>query len=144
MHGLPHFILLLRHVMFTYHCYTCMSRFHIPVTHACMVSLVLSYGSPFLLHVSCYMIVSRYWYVWFLYSLHMDPRSYYMYHVIWLFPVTDIVFPLLDTWAVDMRYVESHIYCSRFPLSCLVLSTELMSCYRVTCTISCTCSWYTV
>ena len=55
-----------------------------------------------------------------------------------------LIFPLLDTWAVDMRCVESHIYCSRFPLLCFVLSTELMSCYRVTCTMFCTCSWYTV
>ena len=33
-------------------------------------------------------------------------------HDIWLFLVTDVDFPILDMRAVDMRYVESHIYCS--------------------------------
>jgi len=32
----------------------------------------------------------------------------------------------------------------RFPISYFMLSTELMSCYRVTYTMYCTCSWYTV
>ena len=32
----------------------------------------------------------------------------------------------------------------RFPLSCFLLSTKLMSCYHVTCIMYCTCSWYTV
>ena len=32
----------------------------------------------------------------------------------------------------------------RFPLSCFMLSTELMSCHLVTCTMHCTCYWYTL
>jgi len=58
-----------------------------------------------------------YMHVWFLYSCHMDPRSYYMYYCA-LVPYSCYMIPLLDMRAVDMRYVESHIYCSRFPLYC--------------------------
>ena len=68
------------------------------------------------------------------------------------------IFPLLDMRAVDMRYVESHIYCSRsivpvilfllycsrFPLYCSMLSTELRSCYHVTYIMYCICSCYIV
>ena len=111
MHRLPHFILLLSS-------YTVMSCLHITVTHACMVSLFLSYGFPFILHVL-------------------------LFHVIPVFLLYDC-FPLLDTWAVDMRCVESHIYCSRFPLYCSMLSTELRSCSHDTCIMHCSCSCYTV
>jgi len=70
---------------------------------ACMVSLFLSYGSPFILHVLlCHVTV------FMLYGCFLL--------LIW-------IFPLLDMRAVDMHYVESHIYCSRFPLYC--------SCYIV-------------
>ena len=117
MHGLPHFILLL------------------PLCHV----------SISLLHM----------HVWFLSSCHMDPRSYYMYSML-LYSCYMIVsllliwiFPLLDMRAVDMRYVEFHIYCScfplycsRFPLYCSKLSTELRSCYHVTCIMYCVCSCY--
>jgi len=80
-------------------------------------------------------------------------------HVIWLCPVTDMDFPLLDMRAVDMRHVESHIYCSRFPLYCScyivpvilfpfplycsMLSTELRSSYHVTRIMYCIYSLYT-
>ena len=66
MHGLSHFTWLLHswhgwsvhsYVMFSYHCYTCMSCLHIPVTHACMVSLFLSYGSSFILHVLLFHVI---------------------------------------------------------------------------------------
>ena len=50
MHGLPHF-------MFTYHCYTCMSCFYIPVTHAYMVPLFLSHELPFILHVLLFHVI---------------------------------------------------------------------------------------
>ena len=54
LHGIPSFYILLSSYM---------DSRHITVTHACMVSIFLSYGSPFILHVilmySCYMIVSR-------------------------------------------------------------------------------------
>jgi len=106
----------------SYYCYhRYMDSRHITVTHACMVSIFLSYRSPFILHVilmySCYMIVSRYCYCYSRYWIH-EPL-------------------ICDVW-------NPTSIISRFPLSCFVLSTELMLCYRVTCTISCTCSWYTV
>ena len=116
IHGIPHFI-------YCYHRY--MDSRHITVTHACMVSLFLSYGSLFLLHVLLFHVIP----VFLLYDC---------------FSLLILIFPLLDTWAVDMRCVESHIYCSRFPLSCSMLSTELRSCYHVTCTMHCTCSYYVV
>ena len=78
-------------------------------------------------------------------------------------PDIDMIFLLLDMWAIDMRSVKlsatwtkchvelttgpplkSHISFSCFLLSCFMLSTKLMSCYRVTCTIHCSYSWYTV
>ena len=98
---------------------------------ACMVSLVLSYGFPFILHVLlCHVII------FMLYGCFLL--------LIW-------IFPLLDMRAVDMHYVEFHIYCSRFPLYCSrfplycsMLSTELMSCYHVTRIMYCNCSCYLV
>ena len=106
----------------SYYCYhRYMDSRHITVTHACMISIFLSYGSPFILHVilmySCYMIVSHYCYCYSRYWIH-EPL-------------------ICDVW-------NPTSIISRFLLSCFVLSTELMLCYRVTCTISCTCSWYTV
>ena len=62
-------------------------------------------------------------YVWFLYSCHMDHRSYCMSNCcmyILIFQLHDyfplLIFSLLDTRAVDMRCVESHIYCFPFPV----------------------------
>ena len=115
------------------HCYI-----YLPVYMHCLF-LYSSYRSPFILHVLLLHVFS------------CIPGT-------WIFPVTDIVipvtgymfplliliFPLLDTWAVDMRYVESHIYCSRFPLYCSMLSTELRSCYHVTRIMYCICSCYIV
>ena len=112
-----------RHVIYCSHRY--MDSRHITVTHACMVSLFLSYGSPCILHVLLFHVIP----VFLLYDC---------------FPLLILIFPLLDTWAVDMRCVKSHIYCSRFLLSCFMLSTELRSCYHVTCTMHCTCSCYVV
>ena len=80
-----------------------MSCFYIPVTHAYMVSLFLSYGSPFILHVLlCHVTI------FMLYDCFL--------FLIWIFSI-------LDMRAVDMLYVDIHIYCSRFPLYC--------SCYIV-------------
>jgi len=118
MHGQPHFIivdislytcmlclhitvtcachvylsLLHVHVMLTYHCYTCMSCLHITVTPACYIFLSLFHLQS-MFHVPVFM----------LYDCFLL--------LIW-------IFPLLDMRAVDMRYVESHIYCSRFLLYC--------------------------
>ena len=55
--------------------YTVMSCLHIIVTHACMISIFLSYGSLFTLHV---------------FLLHV----YSCIPVTWLFPVTDIDIPV--------------------------------------------------
>ena len=112
-----------RHVIHCYHHY--MTSRHITVTHACLVSLFLSDGSPCILHVvlfhvirySYYMIVSRYWYCY--------ARS-------WLHELL-----ICTVW--NPTAIVSH-----FPLSCFMLSTELMSCYRITCTMSRTCSCYTI
>ena len=68
------------------------------------------------------------------------------------------IYSILDMRVVDMRYVESHIYCScyivpvilfpfsgiLFPLYCSMLSTELRSSYRVTCIRYCIHSCYIV
>ena len=67
------------------------------------------------------------------------------------FPLLILLFPLLDTWVVDIRWVESRIYCSCFPLYCSsfplygsMLSTELWSSYHVTHIMYCMCSCYSV
>ena len=91
-------------------------------------------------------VTSRvYMHVLFLFSCHMDPRAYYMYYCSILSPYSCYMivshywycYSHYWTWAVDMRCVESHIFCSCFPLSCSILSTELRSCYlvHVSCTI---------
>jgi len=124
MHGLPHFILS----------YT--ACLHIMITHACMVSLFLSYKSPFLLHVLLFHVT-----VFMLYDCFM--------FLLW-------IFPLLDMRAVDKRYVGiPHLlfpflvilfplYCSCFPLYCSMLSTELWSRNHVTRIMHYTCSCYLV
>ena len=103
------------HIIGYYHRY--MDSRHITVTHACMVVIWL------LVHVTCIIVP--------LYQIHgiclvpvtdiANPVTEYM------FPLLIWMFPLLDTRAVDMLYVESHIYCSRFPLYCSMLSPELRS-----------------
>ena len=78
--------------------YTVMTCSHITVTyvhrtgiHAYIISIFLSYGPPFILHVLlCHVIP--------VFLLH----DY--------FSLLILIFLLLDTWAVDMRCVKSHIY----------------------------------
>ena len=86
--------------------YTVISCSHITVTyahrtsvHTCIVSIFLSYESPFILYVLLFHVIP----VFLLYDC---------------FPLLILIFPLLDMRAVDMRCVESHIYCSRFPIYC--------------------------
>ena len=67
---------------------------------------------------SCYMIDSRYWYCWIPIHATCITVPCYCIHGIWLYPVTDMDFPILDLRAVDMLYVDFHIYWSRFPLYC--------------------------
>ena len=143
MHGLPHFILchvyillLYLHIMFTYHCYTCMLCLHITVTHACIVSLFVSYGYSII--VPCSRI-----------------------HDIWLLPVTDmdiLVTGHESCWYAICgiphlllycsRYIVPIIlfslYCSRFPLYCSTLSTELRSRCHVIPIMYSNCSCYIV
>jgi len=85
---------------------------HITVTHACMISLFLSYGSPFQLPVLLFHVI-----------------GYMLYAC---FPLLILLIPLLDTcsryWYGCSRYWTweplicdmwgSHIYCSRFPVYC--------------------------
>ena len=78
------------YVMFTYHCYTCMSWLHITVTYACHVFTSLLH-LPYMFHVTVFMLYA-------------------------CFPLLILLPPLLDTWAVDMRYMDSHIYCFPFPV----------------------------
>ena len=103
---------------------------------------------------ACYMDHGLYYCSWiFLYSRYNMTYCYmsnpFCILVTWLFPVLISTFPLLNTWVVDMRYMESHIYCSHFPLYCScfplycsMLSTELRSrsYYHVTCIMYCICS----
>ena len=106
--------------------------------YTCTTSLILVTQTT-LLHM---LTAQVYMHVWFLYSWYMDPRSYYMYYCAML-PLLIWIFPLLDMRAVDMRYmgiphllfpfsvILFMLYCSRFPLYCSMLSTELRSCYPV-------------
>jgi len=74
----------------------------------------------------------------------------YRIHVIWLFPVTDMDIPVTGHRAVDTRYVESHIYCSRFLLYCsryiVPVSRYIVLCYQqssgpvIMLPVSCICS----
>ena len=119
--------------------YTVISCSHITVTyvhrmsvHACLVSIFLSYGSPSILHVILFHVIP----VFLLHDCFLL--------LIW-------TFSLLDMSVVDRQYVESHIYCSCFPLDCFLfplycsmLSTELRSCYPVTRIMYCICSCYIV
>jgi len=100
--------------------YIVISCSHITVTyvhrtgiHACIISIFLSYGSPFILHVLlCHVIP--------VFLLH----DYC--------PLLILIFPLLDMWAVDMRCVESHIYCFPFPVILFLTINRvhvLLSCY---------------
>ena len=84
---------------------------HRTSVHACIASIFLS--SRYILYILVFHVIP----VCMLYD--------YFLLLIW-------IFLLLDMRAVDMRYVEFHIYCSRFSLYCSTLSTELWSSYHVT------------
>ena len=117
--------LLHMHVIFLYPCYTCIYG----------VSILVIW-SP--VHISCIIVPC------------------YRIHVIWLFPVTDMDIP--DTGHESCWYVICGLphllfpfpvilfmlYCSRFPLYCSMLSTELRSSYHVTRIIYCIYSCYIV
>ena len=71
----------------------------------------------------CYIYSPVYMHLLFLYSYHMDHGSYYMYYCCMYIPVLPLhdrfsllilIFLLLELWAIDMRCVESHIYCFSF------------------------------
>jgi len=105
-------------------------------------------NSYFIILLHYYIDSPEYLYCLSLYSYCINPGLYACYmhiHVFPLhgyFPLLILIFPLLNTWAVDMQCVESHIYYFHFPLYCSILSTELRSCYHVTCIMYCICSCY--
>ena len=130
----------LSHSMLAWSLYTFMSYLHITDTHAYNVSHLLSYDSLCPLHRLLFHVIVSMLYDRFLLMIR--------------------IFLLLDMWAVDMRYVGSphllfpfpvycscylvHVYCSRFPLYCSTLSTELRSRYHVHRIMYSSCSWYIV
>ena len=68
-----------QNTVISYYCYhRYMDSRHITVTHACMVSLFLTYGSPFILHVLLFHVIS----VFLFYDC---------------FPLLILLFPLLDS-----------------------------------------------
>ena len=112
--------------------------YSVHVLHYCYVY------SPVYMHwlsmCSCYMDHGLYYSWIFLYSRYIDHCLCHMDYcymsssscipVTWLFPVLILIFPLLDTWVVDMRCVklsvawvqvtkpplEFHISCFSFPI----------------------------
>jgi len=95
------------YILFVYHCYMYLLDFYI-----------LSYGSPFILHVLLLHVYS------------CIPVTYY-------FPLLILIFPLLDTWAIDMRCVELSATwiqatgaTSRIPHLLFPVSRYLDSCYE--------------
>ena len=96
--------------------YTIISCLHITVTHACIVSIFLTYGSPFILHVLL---------------LHV----YSCIPVAWLFPITAIlVTGYMSCWYVmcgTKCHVEpSHGATSRIPHLLFSVSRYLVICYQ--------------
>jgi len=133
--------------------------FHIVVSSLCEYSV----HSYFMFLYHCYIDSPVYMHWLSLYSCCMDHFLYYMnycYMDIPVFPLHDcfslliLISRLLDMWNIDMRCVKlsatwiqqwghllnSTSLASRCPLSYFMLVTELMSCYRVTCIMHCTCS----
>ena len=132
--------------------------------YTCTTSLILVTQTT-LLHM---LTAQVYMHVWFLYSWYMDPRSYYMYYCSmfpysWYMIVSCYWYGFTDTghescWYAICgiphlllycsRYIVPIIlfslYCSRFPLYCSTLSTELRSSYHVTRIIYSSCSCYIV
>ena len=89
----------------------------------------------------------------FLYSCHMDHRSYCISYCCMYIPVF-LLYDCFRYWYWFFRYwIRELLICdvwnptsivSRFPLSCFMLSTELKFGYRVTCIMYYSCSWYPV
>jgi len=115
-----------------------------------MLDTHLYHDHTSLLHM---FIAPVYMHVLFLYSCHMDHRSYYMYYysMLSLYSCYMIVFRYWYWYSSYLIY--ELLICNvwnptsivfRFPLSCFTLSTELRSCYHVTCTMPSTCSFYAV
>ena len=101
-----------RHFIYCDHRY--MDSRHITVTHACMVSLFLSYGSLFLLHVLLFHAIP----VFLLYD--------------WLIPVTDLVIP--GTGYMSCRYAMCGIPHLLFPFPVILFyainrAHVMLSCY---------------
>ena len=84
----------------------------------------------------------------YMYSCCMDHGLYYYYMNIPVFHNCILVLILIFCYWIrellicDVQNPTSMVF--RFPLSCFMLSTELMSYYHVTCSMHCTCSCYVV
>ena len=90
--------------------YTVISCLHITVTHALIVSIFLSYGSPFILHVLL---------------LHVSSCI----PVTWIFPVTDIDSPVtgyVSCWYATCGLPHLLFPISRYPFLCYQQSSGLV------------------
>ena len=134
MHGQPHFILLLQfchvyisllhvHVMFTYHCYTCMSCLPITVTRACHVYISLLHVHVMLTY-HCYTCMSCF-HIPVTHAIHVPCCCI---HVIWLFPVTDMDIPV--TGHESCWYAICEISHLLFPLYCSYCSRDIVLVFR--------------
>jgi len=127
------------YVFFTLHWYM-NTPFHYILSVHIFVSSLPRYSMHnyfmFLLH--CYIDSSVYMYWLSMYSCCIDHCLYDCYMDIHVFPLHDyfplliLKFTLLYRWVVDMRCVESHIYCFLFPVFLFYAINRahvLLSCY---------------
>ena len=130
MHGQQHFMLLVQlyhvylsllhvHVMFTYHCYTCMPCLHITVTRACHVFISLLHVQS-MFHVTVFMLyncfllliwISRYWTCELLICNMWNPTS--------IVPVSRYIVPV-SRYNV-LCYQQSSGPVIMLPVSCTVI-----------------------
>ena len=115
IHRIPSFHILLSSLLDAW--YTVISCSHITVTHACIISIFLSYGSPFILHVLL---------------LHV----YSCIPVAWLFLVTDIpVTGYESCWYTmcGIPYLLFLVFC--YLVSCYQQSSCPVIVLHVSCTV---------
>jgi len=138
------------YVFFTLHWYMD-TPFHYILSVHIFVSSFPRYSmhSYFMFLLHYYIDSSVYMYWLSMYSCYIDHGLYDCYMDIHVFPLNDyfsllkLIFPLLDTWAVDMRCVESHINCFLFPVILFYAINRAhvsLSCYRY----HATCSFHVV
>jgi len=128
MHGQQHFMLLVQlchvylsllhvHVMFTYHCYTCMPCLYITVTHACHVFISLLHVQS-MFHVTVFMLyncfllliwISRYWTCELLICNMWNPTSIVPVSR-YIVPVILFPFPVILFYAINRTQVQLSCY----------------------------------